>query len=664
MAIAEMRRVAVIGHRSLYDDVLSCLQDMGNIEITEFGGELDEEFVSELKCPLDPGEEVTRLDGLVTQAKYVVDFLAKYHRYKKSFIDDLAGTKMLLSETEWNGFTEDAQAQVTELEKNARLLDEHLARLASRETVLKEKKAFIGQWIEVGADLNEVRSLRRIKTVFGTLPVKVYKTVLEQVIFDFPHLAWDLVKTDRQNAYIAVAYPVSCENDAKDLLMSSGFVEMDLSQCDGVPSDICDRLDAELAEVSEEREQVMSKVDAFVEFRPKAFALYDYFTIERRRAETVYNLGGTQKTFIIQGWALKKDMDEINHRIQQVSEDIVVIDRAPEKDEDHPVELENNKIVAPFEVVTKIMGVPHVGELDPTPFMAPFFFIFFGLCLADGVYGLAIIAIGLYLMKRLKVAGMGKQMLNLVVVCGLATSIVGALLGSWLGDLLTRFTGIGPILFDPINEPMSFIMLSFALGVIQIFFGLGLKAYMNIREGKYLSALYDQGFWITFLSGLGLWIGGGFIAPGASTVGMYMAIIGGGGLVLTQGRHHKNIFMKLGSGIISLYNTTSYVSDIISYVRLFGLGISSAVIAMVVNELAFTVPANITIPLLGPLITVAIMIVGHVFNLFINIIGSFVHSSRLQYVEFFNKFFEGGGRKFQPFRVLTKYVEVDKPKEA
>ena len=236
--------------------------------------------------------------------------------------------------------------------------------------------------------------------------------------------------------------------------------------------------------------------------------------------------------------------------------------------------------------------------------------------------------------------------------------LVGAVTGSWFGDLF----GIAPIWFSPLDNPLLMLGVSFALGLVQIYVGIGMRLYYNIRQGNLKEAIFDQGLWYPFLTGFLLLLGGSALGnPAMSEVGKWLAIVGAGGLIVTQGRAHKNIIKRLGTGILSLYDLTGYVSDILSYSRLLALGLASSVIAMVVNDMA---KRFLSIRFVGWIPMLMILVIGHVFNLAINVIGSYVHSSRLQYVEFYGKFFEGGGRRFRPFNKKTKYIEIVEEGEA
>ena len=219
-------------------------------------------------------------------------------------------------------------------------------------------------------------------------------------------------------------------------------------------------------------------------------------------------------------------------------------------------------------------------------------------------------------------------------------------MGGWFGDLIK----LKPLWFNPLDDPMRMLIVCFVLGFIQIFFGMGVRAYQDIKAGRILDAVFDQGLWFILLIGL---ISLAF--PQFSAAGKWLAICGAIGLILTQGRSQKNIFRKFFSGLVSLYNITGYLSDVLSYSRLLALGLATGVIASAINTMGGLLAGSIV----GVIIMIILLIGGHFFNLIIGTLGAYVHTSRLQYIEFFGKFFEGGGKAFHPFCKTTKYVDIE-----
>ena len=374
--------------------------------------------------------------------------------------------------------------------------------------------------------------------------------------------------------------------------------------------------------------------------------LYDYYSVERDRKSALQNVADTDKTFSVQAWLPEQYEDLVKSEVLKVTDTVYLEFRPPSEDEEMPVLLSNSKLVEPFEVITELYSLPDPRGIDPNIYMAPFYFIFFGMMLSDAGYGIIMSLITGFALWKFKLADSGKKFVSMLFLCGLSTVLWGAVFGGWFGDLIR----VKPLWINPLDNPLSVLILSFIMGIIQIYTGIILNAYKNVRAGHTADALMDQGLWLVLLTGLLM-----FVKPELATIGKYMALFGAVGLVLTQGRSQKGILKKLTSGILSLYDITGYLSDVLSYSRLLALGLTTGVIASVINTMAKTVSGSIV----GYVAMALIIIGGHVFNLVINVLGAYVHSSRLQYIEFFSKFYDSGGRAFNPLRVKTTYVELE-----
>jgi V/A-type H+-transporting ATPase subunit I len=258
-------------------------------------------------------------------------------------------------------------------------------------------------------------------------------------------------------------------------------------------------------------------------------------------------------------------------------------------------------------------------------------------------------------MKKIKLKGIMEKLIKLLFCCGISTVICGAAFGSWFGNFSFAVFGytINPLLFDPMDDPMLFFILSFILGAIHLMTGMGISGYMMIKAGNWKGAIFDILTWYLVLIGAGMLFVGGMLFE----IGKYMIIIGAVGLVVTQGRHEKNIIKKFGTGLLSLYNATGFLSDILSYSRLLALGLATSVISMVVNTMGVL---GGTDNFAGILVLTVVFLIGHTFNLAINTLGTYVHTSRLQYVEFFSKFYTGGGQAFKPLEFKNKYIRLEK----
>ncbi|MGN1068786.1 MAG: V-type ATP synthase subunit I, partial [Candidatus Fimadaptatus sp.] len=236
---------------------------------------------------------------------------------------------------------------------------------------------------------------------------------------------------------------------------------------------------------------------------------------------------------------------------------------------------------------------------------------------------------------------------KILVAGGASTMFWGILYGGWFG------ISVPALMFAPMDEPLMMMILCVALGLVQIVVSLVMAMIMNIKRGKPWDAVFDQASWIALLMGVAL-LALGTINPVFSEIGKWLAIAGVVVIVAFGGRGKKNIIMRIGGGLGKLYGVSSYLSDLLSYARLFGMGLATGVIGMVINLVASMLWANPVTMIFAALIFVG----GHMFNLAINALGAYVHSCRLQYIEFFSRFYEDGGREFKPLRVKTKYVDI------
>ena len=337
----------------------------------------------------------------------------------------------------------------------------------------------------------------------------------------------------------------------------------------------------------------------------------------------------------------------------------------PQEDEIPPTLLENPRWASAYEPLTVMYGTPTYGGVDPTALMAPFFFLFFGMCFGDAGYGLILSALFLYFLVRHRLTGNARKFFIVLAGGSLSTVLVGALTGSWLGNTVDAFPFLRFLkpakdavqILDPMNDPMTFLSISLALGFFQLLFGLGIALLDCLKRKDYMGAFADKGGWIVFLVGLVLFGLGasGKLSPSVLTAGKALSLAGALVLVATQGRGKPSLFGKLLSGLLSLYNVTAYLGDTLSYSRLLALGLSSAAIGMIVNLLCTLV---VGVPYVGIPLAVLIFVGGHVFSIAVNILGAFIHSLRLQYVEFFSKFYEANGRPFAPFRCDTQFVRL------
>lgn len=406
-----------------------------------------------------------------------------------------------------------------------------------------------------------------------------------------------------------------------------------------------------------EREKALEQIDKELEvcagqreaLERYADALEILITRERVRGESVES----RSCVVFTGWTPAEKKDKVEAALERAGCAYELCE--PAEGDDVPTAFKSNKFSQPFATLTEMYGMPNYGSLvDPNPVMAPFFLLFFGMMMADVGYGLLVAIIAFVAMKKMKPRGTIKDLLHIIFWGGVSMTIWGVFYGSYFGDVVTQisknFIGsdfmIPAVLMDPMTQPLNVLILSFGLGLVHIMVGMGVSAYRQILKGKWFDAVCDTGFWYLVFIGLILMVLG-------VKVGTWLAIAGVAGMLIFGGRHGKGLG-KVTGGLSQLYGVTGYLSDILSYSRLLALGLSSAIVASVFNILGTLVPG-----VAGIIVFIPVFLFGHVFNLAINILGAFVHSLRLQYIEFFGKFYEDGGRPFKPavYRLKNFYLK-------
>jgi V/A-type H+-transporting ATPase subunit I len=646
MAIVNMDKLALIGLERDKEKLIETLMKLGVVEVSAM--ETSDEEWSQLVVQDGDEEVVSQLETKLAQIKSALAYIGKYDTRQKGLFEP----KRLVDKQQYNLVVENQQAIWQVVEQISRL-DEQLGLLRAEENRLRNFAASLEPWRELEIPVETV-STRNVTFLLGTVPAIVEVDKLEEELCEtVPESYLQLINSDRDQSYLFIAYYNKREEDALGILKNSGFSKVAFKELTGTIKENLDKANQRLKAIETTRAEIEKKLAAFSGEIENLEILYDHYQVQRDRKKVLNKMVKTDKTFMFEGWLPREESARVEKEISERYDCILDI-RESEKGEEHPILLKNHPLVEPFEVITELYSLPSSKDIDPNLFLAPFYFVFFGLMVGDAGYGLLMaLATGIFI-KKFKPQGMAGKLLKLIFLGGISTFLWGVMFGGWFGDLVDAVTSgtytIPPLWFNPLDDPMRLLTWSFIFGGIHIFVGMGLKGYMLIKDGKPLDALFDIGSWYIFLIGLVMLIGGGLIA----TIGKYMALTGAAMLILTQGRNEKNIFKRLITGVLSLYNVTGFFSDVLSYSRLLALGLATGVIASVINAIGTLFGFSVG----GIIILVIVFIVGTVFNILINVLGAFVHASRLQYVEFFGKFYEGGGKAFEPFKINTKFTNL------
>ncbi len=643
MAVNEMKKLSCAVLKSDADRLMRSLQKLSLVEIVK-----TEEENETLRKP-DVSGEIASLNAEIAAARRAVEFLMPYDTTKYTLFTPP-------QENTADDFDSGLDVIVSSTVKSAGRLSDVLASLNSRASELTSELEVLAPFVGWDISLPEDRTAHTV-TVSGSFPANAQIGAIEEKLSGTASVLQVISYGDGKGQITAtVTSHVSDADAVRKILASSGFARCTVSAAaeDGFAKGRAEKLKRELSFVRSELDKGKKAAIKLAEKLPDVKAYHDVLLSRLKRAEAKGGGAGTEKTAIFTGWVPARYTAKVSKTLDSFGAAYSFDD--PAEGDDVPVSLNNNAFAKNFEPVMSMYSLPAYGTFDPTMIMSVFYAVIFGLMFADVGYG-AILLIGCLLGLKLLHPKEGlKRMMTMFAFCAVACIVGGVLFGGYFGDLPNaikqNFMGVENVespalLFDMIEDPMSFLVVSLIVGAVHLLTGMAVKFYILTKEGHLLDAIFDVGSWFILFGGIGLY----FVS---STAGLIVAGIGALMLICTQGRQEKNIIMKFAKGLLSLYDIVSYASDLLSYSRILALGLASAVIASVVNLLGTMGGPTVK----GVILFILVFLIGHVINFLVNILGTYVHTSRLQYIEFFGKFFESGGREFAPLKYESKYVNL------
>lgn len=635
MAIVDMNKISLVALESQKHQILKLLMRKGIVQIDDSSELLEDESLGSFL--VKDGDETTAsiYDQKIMVVSQAIAALSVVSKRKKP----------LFSKPEQSDKLSKEQAQeFYSLASEVNTLGKNIVELKANENNLKNKIALMMPWSKLDMPL-EATQTKFSKILLGVMPANVGIEQIEIKLTE-QSLAADIgiIDADNTNSYSYLVAHKESFDSALEVAKEFGFSAVSFTDIVGTPAQVIKSCESLLVKSENERADIDAQILKMSEQIESLEKLYDYYSIKKEQADITSNLVKTKTTFCFNGWVEASKSAELESELTQKFDCCVYVTPVDKK-EGVPILLKNNAFVEPFESITSMYSLPHSSNMDPNTMVAIFYTIFYGMMLSDAGYGLIMaLACGFIWFKYNPDGGMGK-MIKMFFYCGISTTIWGFVFGSIFGGLIPF-----PALLDPLTDVMPIMGISILFGILHLYIGLGMKAYMSIRDGKPLDAIWDVVSWYLFVTGVVILIAPTVMEGVNATVlsaGKYMAIAGVILLVLTQGRSADGLFAKLFGGVKSLYGITGYFGDILSYLRLMALCLSTGVIAQVINLLG---------DIAGPVAFIFIGLIGHTINLLINALGAYVHTSRLQYVEFFGKFYEGGGKAFNPFKLKSKYV--------
>lgn len=612
--ITPMKYVSVICLKDDKEKVLDSLQKFGGIMLSE---REDSSFGD-----LSSGQNVRRMEKLLGELKPYTE--------KKG----LFSQNPQVSISEFDNADSYEIEQTSEMEQKLTEIDALKAKTQKNKSLLAE----LTVWENLSVPVSEIGEFSYYSSFAGTFPKGQSEEISKAA--DDAGISIETVSETGNTVYCIAA---AAKGDSVAFLSDYGFEKASLPSVQGMIKDNIERVSKEIEEDGKRLEALKEELTGLVNSTDAPELMYERFKAKSERESAPFTQ--TVETVMLEGWVAEKDIGEAETAVKKAAEAYSFEYRDPLPEEEPPTLLENNKLVSQFEGITNMFSVPKYGQIDPNAVMAPWYWIIFGMMMADAGYGLLMAVLIFAAKKLMKPKGETAKLMNVLWYSSITTMIFGVLFGSYFGETWN------PILFSPLENPVVMLLFTIVVGVIHIFTGMIVKIVVNCKEGKFLDAVFDQVSWIMLITGLGM-----LFLPSVKTVGIVLAAAGALIILFTAGRKKKGIFGKITGGLAGLYGITGYLSDILSYSRILALGLATGVVGMVMNMLAGMIQVNV----IGFLLSLLIYIVGHIFNLVLGLLSAYVHDCRLQYIEFYSKFYEGSGKLFRPFAIQTKYIDIIK----
>ena len=634
-----MKRLRLLGMESEREALLKAMQDMECVEISSIDGS-EEALKSGFAKPDDKAlmsaQEASRA------YRTALASLDRFAPEKKGMFRKRQGVSraaFFSAESE-----ENARTAAETINKDTRRLGE----IESERTKNEALRATLAPWLTVDAPLGGADGA--LAVFFGTAGLNVTDDALKALADSLDGLlTWQQASSDRSLRYLLVMCHGSVKERALSALRDLGFSTVSFRGMTGTAKENDKALAENLAALEKERQEIEQRIAGLGGKREALLEASDRAAIALRREEAKSRLVGTDKVFLLEGWLPADRCAEIEKTLEPFT--CAIETREPTEDEypQVPVQLKNNKLTRPLNMVTEMYSLPAYGTLDPNPLMAPFFILFYGIMMADMGYGLLMVIASVIISKKYRPKGTSGELFSLLGLCGISTFIMGALTGGFFGDFLTQLVAIVspgtvfalPKLFDPLDDLTMILIGSMALGMVQIVTGMAISLIEKCKRKKFLDAFFEEiTWWIVFIGIALLALGKG---AAVLYVGCALVLLG----PIVQGKGWGRLTGVFGS----LYNhVTGYFGDILSYTRLMALMLAGSVIAQVFNMLA-AMPGNV-------IAFIIISMLGNAMNFGLNLLGCYVHDLRLQCLEFFNKFYVDGGKPFRPMTLDTEYVDL------
>ncbi|HEY8420077.1 MAG TPA: V-type ATP synthase subunit I [Clostridia bacterium] len=653
MAKVRMKRIEIIALQEDRKNIVERLQRREILEFEEVGG-------NEL-AKMSTSSNIAQFDKYIETVNQAIEILSPHSQRKKSLLSLFDGRREI-EKQDFIKFLDQSNSYIKlcyDIIDARRVITENKAQIAKLEASIEN----LSKWQNLDIPLG-YKGTKETRCFVGVFPTQLSEEDLSKRMEEagvecaFAHI---LEASKYFTSAVVFAHKETADK-TKEILRAMSFAPVS-DEFLGVPSDIRSKLEGEITAL----QNVIFEKESFIKDAAAKLdqieILADYLIMRKEKYLALSKIGQTKNSFVISGYIPEIYAQKIIKELEEHYTVAITLQDADEE-ENVPVALKNKSVVSAVEPIVEMYSLPSKSDPDPSPVVAFFYYLFFGMMLSDAGYGLVMSIISAIILRRKNIEQPIRKTFTMFFYCGLSTLFWGALFGSWFGDIIPiiykeimgKPAPSIALWYEPMSDPMRLLTLSFALGIAHLFAGVALKIKVTWESGDKLGAILDNVPTYFLVTGAAI-LGGQILTPIPPIlikIASYLAIIGLILVILTAGRNKKGIFGKIGGGLYGVYGIASgYLSDILSYSRLLALGLATGSIASVINLMGSMIGTGA----LKIIFLVPIFILGHTLNMAINILGAYVHTNRLQFVEFFSKFYEGGGRPFRPLKLNTKYIK-------
>ena len=658
MAVSNISKISIIGLERDRTEVLSFLQSSGRLElIPEAKISAEAQTLSDFSGvdPVELEDAITFLSAYPVKTGGAASLLKQRLLVSAKQLRDTAGT------FDYPSFLE-------ELNKLRSMHQEYL----HRKERLSQERSSLMPWRGMDILLDDLHSTSQNCGFFlGTCSLKEHADLRKEMESSQLPLFINTVGCDKSTVYLAVIYLSRDFEPLETLLKNNGFNFVTLGRGNKTVREQLLEVNIEALILDDKIADIRERFSRMSEQQLRLMIVHDYLSNLKSRASVAEQLLRQKYTFVLQAWIRRKDEQAIKRGLFLKFGAIEVITSLPCAGEDVPTALENKPLVQPFEIVTNLYGQPVYRGIDPSGLLAPFFALSFGFCMADAGYGVILLAMAIYMFTRKSATLMDKAFPRLVFILGIVTVAGGIVTGGFFGDLISRLPDFfAPLkqlqrrmtVFDPVKDSMLFLGMTLIFGFIQVCTGVAIKFLHDLRQDKFSALTLDLPSLFVQFGMLMLTLVFTGIAPaGIMKYALVMLSVAGGLVIFYHWQVNKDISLKIFWSLFGLYSviTGNFLADTLSFSRIFALGLTGSLLGTAINTMLFpSGPVNGILGAAAAALALAVLFAGHILNMAIALLGAYVHTSRLQYLEFFGKFFESGGRPFKSFREEVKYTYI------